>query len=108
MWKLEYRSAADRSGLRYPSDLTGRLSRTGPARRAAPLGERARSVERDLLDPVDRLPMAGLAGLEPSSTSRNQKGPVLLPSLDGTPGEGMLMRRSGPCSLNRITQSRKV
>src|SRR5262249_60511113 len=29
-------------------------------------------------------------------------------SLGGTPGEGILMRPSGPCSLNRITQSRSV
>jgi hypothetical protein len=28
-------------------------------------------------------------------------------SLGGTPGEGILMRPSGPCSLNRITQSRR-
>ncbi len=38
-----------------------------------------------------------------------EKRPVaILPSLGGTPGEGMLMRPSAPCSLNRITQSRKV
>jgi hypothetical protein len=33
---------------------------------------------------------------------------VLVPELGGPPGEGMLMRPSGPRSLNRITQSRNV
>ena len=48
------------------------------------------------------------AGIGPSSTSRTRKALCFLPSLGGTPGEGMLMRPSGPCSLNRITQSRNV
>ena len=48
------------------------------------------------------------AGIGPSSTSRARNARCFLPSLGGTPGEGMLMRPSAPCSLNRITQSRNV
>ncbi len=48
------------------------------------------------------------AGIGPSSTSRTRNALCVLPSLGGTPGEGMLMRPSGPCLLNRITQSRNA
>src|SRR3954447_8803319 len=68
MWKPEHRLAADRRGLRYPSDLTdaewaivAAHDPSRPARRAQTVGERARSAERDLLRAVDRLPMEGTA-----------------------------------------------
>jgi glutamate synthase (NADPH/NADH) small chain len=48
------------------------------------------------------------AGIGPSSTSRARNARCFLPSLGGMPGEGMLMRPSGPCSLKRSTQSRNV
>src|SRR5215469_7424790 len=48
------------------------------------------------------------AGIGPSSTSRARNTLCSSPSLGGAPGEGMLVRPSGPCSLNRITQSRNV
>src|SRR6516165_7759324 len=48
------------------------------------------------------------AGIGPSSTSRERKTLCSSLSLGGAPGEGMLVRPSGPCSLNRITQSRNV
>ena len=34
----------------------------------------------------------------------DQKGPVHFTDLGRTPGEGMLMRPSVPCSLNRISE----
>ena len=49
-----------------------------------------------------------LLGIGPSSTIRRRKALCMSSSLGGAPGEGMLMRPSGPCSLNRITQSRNV
>ena len=68
MWKPEHRLAADRRGLRYPSDLTdaewtirSAHDPARPARRAQTVGERARGVERDLLRAVYRLPMEGAA-----------------------------------------------
>src|SRR6059058_6052358 len=48
------------------------------------------------------------AGIGPSSTIRRRKALCVSSSLGGAPGEGMLMRPSGPCWLNRITQSRNV
>src|SRR6266567_977420 len=45
------------------------------------------------------------AGIGPSSTMRARKARCVASSLGGTPGEGMLKRPSGPCLLNRITQS---
>ncbi len=59
MWKPEHRSAADRSHLRYPSDLTdAEWSIVEPmfaceTWRAATLGECVRGAEWDLLRPVD-------------------------------------------------------
>jgi len=47
-------------------------------------------------------------GIGPSFTIRARKARCLSSSLGGTPGEGMLMRPAGPCSLKRITQSRSV
>src|SRR5207302_2679507 len=38
----------------------------------------------------------------------SEKGPVRIVELGRHPGEGILMRPSGPCALNRITQSRSV
>src|SRR3954451_23690690 len=80
MWKPEHRLAADRRGLRYPSDLTDAEwaivapmippGRHGGRRRSVnvrevlngkTVGERARGSERDLLRAVDRLPMEGAA-----------------------------------------------
>ena len=49
-----------------------------------------------------------IAGIGPSSASRRRKALCVSSSLGGAPGEGMLMRPSGPCSLYRITQSRNV
>src|SRR5215471_7129945 len=43
-----------------------------------------------------------IAGIGSSSTIRARKALCLELSLGGTPGEGILMRPSGPCSLNRI------
>src|SRR5262245_921577 len=37
-----------------------------------------------------------------------EKGLVRVIELGGAPGEGMLTRPTGPCSLKRITQSRSV
>ena len=68
MWKPEHRRAADRSCLRYPSDLTDAEwsivePMIPPARHrgSATLGECARGAERDLLRAVDWLPMEGFA-----------------------------------------------
>jgi hypothetical protein len=41
----------------------------------------------------------------PSFTSRERKTLCSSLSLGGAPGEGMLVRPSGPCSLNRITRN---
>ena len=64
----EHRRAADRRGLRYPSDLTDTEwaivpadDRAGQARRPSPLGGPARDAERHLLRALDRLPVAGAA-----------------------------------------------
>jgi hypothetical protein len=43
-----------------------------------------------------------------SPTIRARKALCSASSLAGAPGEGMLTRPAGPCSLNRITQSRSV
>ena len=48
------------------------------------------------------------AGIGPSSTTRLRNARCSASSFGGTPGEGLLMRPSGPCALNRITQSRSV
>jgi hypothetical protein len=66
MWKPEHRQAADRICLPERSDRCrmgncGAHDPAGPAWRAQKLGERARGAERDLLCPVDRLPMEGAA-----------------------------------------------
>ena len=66
MWTAEHRRAANRSGLRYPSDLTDAEwalvePMIPPARRAQALGECARGFERDFLRAVDRLPVEGAA-----------------------------------------------
>ena len=76
MWKPEHRLAADRRGLRYPSDLTDAewaivapMIRARPARWAQTVGERARGAERDLLRAVDWLPVKALPkDLPPKST----------------------------------------
>src|SRR5262249_5914356 len=60
-----------------------------------------------LIQPCDEIARPPwIAGIGPSSTMRARKALCLELSLGGTPGEGILMRPSGPCSLNRITQSR--
>ena len=66
MWTPEHRRAANRSGLRYPSDLTDDEwadCRTddpaGETRWAQTIGQRARGLERDFLRAVDRVPMEG-------------------------------------------------
>jgi hypothetical protein len=65
MWKPEHRRAANRNGLRYPSDLIdtecGAHDPACEAWRTATVGECARGAERDLLHPVDWLPMEGIA-----------------------------------------------
>ena len=68
MRKPEHRRAADRRGLRYPSDLTEAewaliASGIPPARREGPTarGECSRGSERHLLRALDRLPMGGAA-----------------------------------------------
>ena len=68
MWKPEHRRAAERRGLRYPSDLTRRrmgagraADPAGQARRASARGECSRGSQRDLLRALDGLPMAGAA-----------------------------------------------
>ena len=68
MWKPEHRRAAQRHGLRYPSDMTDAewaivAPLIPPARRGGTeaLGEHARSAQRHLLCVVDGLPMEGAA-----------------------------------------------
>ena len=68
MWKPGQRLVADRSGLRYPSDLTDAewaivAPMIPPGRHgwAQTVGERARGAERDLLRAVDWLPVEGAA-----------------------------------------------
>src|SRR5215208_3893398 len=67
MWKPEHRAAADRRGLRYPSDLTDAECAGCPAdppsqtRRAASFGERVRGSQRHLLGAVDGVPGEGAA-----------------------------------------------
>ena len=67
MWKPEHRRAADRTGLRYPSDLSdGEWLIVEPMIPPAKRGGRRRSVNvREVLNgiflhPVDGLPMAGV------------------------------------------------
>ena len=48
------------------------------------------------------------AGIGPSSTRRVRNALCSSVSLPGAPGEDLLTRPSGPCALNRITQSRSV
>ena len=48
------------------------------------------------------------AGIGPSSTRRARNALCSFVSLPGAPGDTLLMRPSGPYSLNRITQSRSV
>ena len=48
------------------------------------------------------------AGIGPSSTRRARNALCSFVTLPGAPGDTLLMRPSGPCSLNRITQSRSV
>jgi transposase len=66
--EAEHRIAADRSGLRYPSDLTGaEWAVVEPMVPPAKPGGRKRTIdvrgdfERNFLRAVDRLPMAGAA-----------------------------------------------
>ena len=68
MWTPEHRLAADRSGLRYPSDLTNaEWAIVEPMIPPARHGGRKRSVNvrevlnGNLLDPVDGMPMEGAA-----------------------------------------------
>ena len=68
MWKPEHRAAADRSGLRYPSDLTdAEWVLVEPMIPPGRHGGRRRSVNvREVLNgiflhPVDRLPVEGAA-----------------------------------------------
>ena len=68
MWKPEHRLAADRRGLRYPSDLTdAEWGIVAPMIPPGRHGGRRRSVNvrevlnGDLLRAVDRLPMEGAA-----------------------------------------------
>ena len=67
MWKPEHRRAADRTRLRYPSDLSdAEWLIVDPMIPPAKRGGRRRSVnvrevlKRDFLRPVDRLPMEGV------------------------------------------------
>jgi len=68
MWKPEHRRAADRHGLRYPSDLSdSEWSLIEPAippaqtRWTSARGQHPRGSERGLLCALDGLPMAGIA-----------------------------------------------
>ena len=68
MWTPEHRRAANRNGLRYPSDLTDDEwvycradDPAGETWWTQTLGERARGLERDFLRAVDRVPMEGIA-----------------------------------------------
>lgn len=62
MWKPEHRRAADRRGLRYPSELTdAEWALVEPEIPPAKRGGRPRGPERHLLRALDRLPMAGVA-----------------------------------------------
>src|SRR5215204_4952254 len=68
MWTSEHRRAANRNGLRYPSDLTddewALVAPDDPAGETGwtqTLSERARSLEWDLLRPLDRMPVEGIA-----------------------------------------------
>src|SRR6478672_5714520 len=68
MWKPEHRRAAERRGLRYPSDLTDaewalveRMIPPAKARRPSARGECSRGSQRNLLRALDGLPMAGAA-----------------------------------------------
>src|SRR5205085_1343162 len=88
MWKPEHRRAADRHGLRYPSDLNDSEwalieAAVPPAKRGGRRrGERPRGSERDLLCALDGLPVAGVAGdLPPKSTAHSY---FMLWDWDGT------------------------
>src|SRR5881397_1833803 len=67
MWKPEHRAAADRSGLRYESDLTNaEWALVAPLIRPAKRGGRPRTVNvrevlRDLLCALDGVPVEGAA-----------------------------------------------
>src|SRR4029453_15451942 len=103
MWKPEHRQAANRSGLRYPSDLTDAEwalvePMIPPARPGGPtLRERARGVERDLLHPMDRLPMEGSAK-RPAAEEHGAR-------LSGTVELGRHGRTHPPCTLRRGTRT---
>ena len=68
MWTPEHRRAANRKGLRYPSDLTddewalvAPMDPAGETRWTQTVGERARGLERDFLRALDRMPVEGIA-----------------------------------------------
>jgi transposase len=66
MWTVEQRRRYERTGLRYPSDLTDAewalaAPLIPPARRAPAHGGPARGAQRDLLRPGHGLPVAGAA-----------------------------------------------
>ena len=68
MWTPEHRRAANRKGLRYPSDLTddewalvAPMDSAGETRWTQTVGERAPGLERDFLRALDRMPMEGIA-----------------------------------------------
>ena len=106
MWKPEHRRAANRNGLRYPSDLTDAewaivepMIPPAQARRAQTLGERARGAERDFLRAVDRLPMEGAC---PRTCRRRARCTTILNSGTGTaPWSASITRCTWRCASRK-------
>ncbi len=104
MWKPEHRQAANRSGLRYPSDLTdAEWVIVEPMIPPARHGRRKRSVNvrevlnGDLLHPMDRLPMEGSA----KRLAAEEHGA----RLSGAMKLGRHIGAHPPCSLRRGTRT---
>src|SRR5271157_1719721 len=103
MWKPEHRRAANRSGLRYPSDLTdAEWVIVEPMIPPARHGGRKRSVNvrevlNGILHPMDRLPMEGSAK-RPAAEEHGAR-------LSGAVELGRHVRAHPPCPLRRGTRT---
>src|ERR1700720_3378404 len=99
MWKPEHRRAAERRGLRYPSDLTdAEWALVEPMIRPSARGEYSRGSQRNLLRALDGLPMAGAA----QGPAAEEHGAFVLHAV----GLGRNVRARPPRALRRHARAR--